>query len=178
MNQKIAKISQRFGWLFKVLIVLYPVFVTCSWFGIVDMQKDYFVFSRLPVDVDIHTLRFPIKFSAFLIDMIPVIFTMLGFYYLIQLFNLYANNIIFSFKNILYIRKIALNFFMQVLANILIQPFLSIILTFDAPKGGHIISIGAGSPEISTLIIAGIAFLVSWIMEEGRKLEEESSLTV
>jgi hypothetical protein len=178
MSKKISKISSRFVLLFKILIVLYPVFVTCSWFNLIEMQKDYFSFSRLPVDVDISTLRFPIRLSAYLVNMIPVLFVMLGFYYLIQLFKLYARNIIFSFQNIFYIRKIALTLFLQVLAGILIQPFLSLILTFDAPKGGHTISIGAGSDEISSLIIAGIVLLISWIMEEGRRLEEESALTV
>lgn len=102
----------------------------------------------------------------------------MAFYYLIKLFQLYSKNIIFSTKNVFYIRKICFMLFLQVLAGLAVQPFISLILTMDAPPGGHIIGIGIGSDEVSNLIIAGIALLISWIMEEGRKLEEETILTV
>jgi hypothetical protein len=110
--------------------------------------------------------------------MIPTVITMMTFYYLVKLFQLYANNIIFSDQNVSYLRKIGLLFFYQVIASIVIQPIISMILTFDAAKGGHIISLSFGGEDVSRLVIAGIAILISWIMEEGRKLEEETALTV
>lgn len=175
---KISKISHRFSLVFKCLLVLYPFLVMAPWFGIIDQNNYINAALILPVDVKIATLRWGIKLPALLLEFIPAFCVMLSLYYLIKLFQLYANNIIFSYQNVFLIRKIASVLFLEVLLIILVQPFLSLILTMDAPKGGHIISIGAGSPEITTLIIAGIAWLVSWIMEEGRKLEEETALTV
>lgn len=175
---KISKISHRFSVLFKLLLGAYPFLVIAPWSGIIDQNNLISSSLRLPVDVKIATLRLGIKIPAILLEFVPAACVMLSLYYLIKLFQLYAQNIIFSNQNVLLIRKIASILFLEVLLGILIQPFLSLVLTMDAPKGGHMVAIGLGNSEISSLIIAGIALLVSWIMEEGRKLEEETALTV
>ena len=85
---------------------------------------------------------------------------------------------IFKLQNVMYTRKIGYTLLLQVLATLLIQPIVSLILTMDAPKGGHTIAIGLSGDEISNLVIGGIVVVISWIMEEGRKLQEETSLTI
>lgn len=175
---KIEVVAYRFSILFKILLVAYPIFVAAAWFGIIPFPKNLFSFSLLPVDIDFETLRPLLRFYGFLVLMVPMMITLLSFHYLIKLFQLYAKKIVFSHQNILLIRKIGLTVFLEFLADIIIQPILSVILTFDAPVGGHVISIGFGNHQLSSLIMAGIILLISWIMDEARRLEEETSLTV
>lgn len=186
----ISKISYRFSLLFKVLLVLYPLSIMAVWLGIIQVSKNATGFSiehfphvprvldLMPGVFDLNSIRLTLRLCAGLVDMIPTAAVMFSFYYLVKLFELYSKNIIFSYQNVQYIRKIGFALLFQVITTILIQPILSLILTFDAPKGGHIVTVSLGADSISNLMIAGIVILISWIMEEGRKLEEEKALTV
>jgi hypothetical protein len=46
------------------------------------------------------------------------------------------------------------------------------------PPGQRIVSIGFGSSEFMTLVVAGIIFVIAWVMDEGRIITEEQQLTV
>lgn len=175
---KINRISNGFRLLFQILFFMYPIFVIATWLGGITLPAQNISFARLPVDVDLHSLRFFIRFLACMVEMLPTAVVMMGFYYLVQLFKLYSQSNIFGLQNVILIKKIGVTLIAQVFASIITQPLLSLILTMDAPKGGHLISIGFGSDELSNLVIGGIVVLISWIMEEGRKLEEEKNLTI
>lgn len=175
---KIKNISYKFSLIFKILLIIYPCIQASIWLGFLPTMNGYFSGLHLPIPVNLEALRFQWRLLGFLVALVPTSIIMFGFYYLIKLFQLYVKGVVFAQQNIYYIRKIALMFLLQVVATIVIQPFLSLILTLDAAPGGHIISIGLRGEEISNLIIAGIVFLIAWIMEEARKLDEERALTV
>lgn len=177
---RLSKISRRFNWVFKGLLIIYPILVMATWLSGIQIPVQDFSFARLPVDVDIQSLRFGIRFWACVVEMIPTFVVMMGFYYLIKLFDLFSQNIIFDLKNVILIKKIGYTYLGQVIASLLTQPILSLVLTMDALPGtkGHVIAVGIGCDEVSNLIIGGIVVLISWIMEEGRKLEEEKALTI
>ncbi|MCP4221111.1 MAG: DUF2975 domain-containing protein [bacterium] len=46
------------------------------------------------------------------------------------------------------------------------------------PPGQRILRIGFGSDDITKLVIGLLIILVSWIMNEGRELQEEQQYTV
>lgn len=177
-QNKISQISRFFACTFKLLMFIYPIFIIAYWLNIISVPRGYFAVSRYLVDVDINTLSINLRLIACFIDMIETSVVLMSFNYLTKLFNLYSENIIFSYQNVHYIRKLGYTLLWQVVASLLAQPLLSVVLTFNAPPGQHMISLGIGNQEISTLLIGGIVILISWIMEEGRKLEEEKSLTV
>lgn len=176
---KINKISHRFNLLFKGLLILYPLMVISMWLFGFEIPIPYLSFMQLPpVGVDLHTLRFFLRFWGCVIALFPTMMIMLGFYYLIQLFKLYANNIIFGPENAKLIKYIGYTLLGQVIISLITQPILSVVLTLDAAPGHHMITVGIGANEISNMIIGGIVVLISWIMEEGRKLEEEKAFTI
>jgi len=176
---KITRTSNTINFIFKSLIILYPAVIICMWFGLIAIPSGFFTFSRLPIVVDFGALEPSIQLAGCAIQLLSAIATIMGFYYLSQLFTLYSKNIIFSLQNMLLIRKIGYTFVAQVLVSIMItQPVLSFVLTKDAIPGQRFISSGIGSDEISNLLIAGIVILISWIMAEGRKLADEQALTI
>lgn len=172
--KKINKVSYKFSFLFKLFLVLYPILGILSWYGVMD----FFAIVKLPLNVDINALRPSLKIYACLVDMIPTFFVVASFYYLSKLFKLYSKNIIFSPQNVLYIRKIGYMFILRFIASFIVQPVLSIILTCDAPIGNRLAVISFDNHDLSTIVIGGIIILVSWIMDEGRKLEEDRTLTI
>lgn len=175
---KIGRISYRFSLLFKVLFILYPLFTLAIWFGLITLPQGYCAILKLPQEIKLETVPLNLRIYAGLVHLIPTVVVMCSFYFLIKLFQLYAKNIMFSPQNVILIRKIGFTLLFQVIAGILIQPILTGILTSHAAKGERIVAIGFGSDDLSTLIIGGMVVLISWIMEEGRKLEEETTLTI
>ena len=174
---KIQKVSYRFSLIFKALIILYPLMVLAFWMQWISLPEGFFSVSRLPAG-KLEGTGLGIRSVGLLLDMIPTAFVMASFFYLIQLFHLFVKNIIFSEKNVFYIRKIGFMYLYHVVAAILTTPFLSFLLTFDAPKGSRMISLAIDGDNVSSLLIAGIVILISWIIEKGRNLEEETALTV
>lgn len=174
----ISKLSHKLVFLFKFLMILYPTMVVLMWCGIINIPFGYTAFSRLPIPVDFHTLAVNLRIEACMIQMIPTLLFTLSFYYLVQLFNLYEKNIIFGLKNTMLIRKIGYTLIAQAIAYFISQPLLSVILTRDAPTGKHLLVLSLGSYEVSNLIIGGVVVLISIIMAEGHKLEEEKALTI
>ena len=51
-------------------------------------------------------------------------------------------------------------------------------LTMHNPPGHHIVRVGLSSDNIIVLLIGIVVVLIAWVMEEGRKLQEEQRLTV
>ncbi len=176
--QKINKRSQTFSLLFKCLFILYPLFIITVWLGAISLPVGYFAISRMPIDMELHSIPLDLRIYACLVDMIPTVIVMLSFFYLAKLFQLYAKNIIFSHANVAYIRKLGIALLSQTITSILIQPILTIILTWDKPTGEHVAAMGFSGADMSYLVFAGIVIIISWVMEEGRKLEEERALTV
>jgi len=174
----ISKLSRKFGLLFKLLMVLYPVTVILMWCGMINIPPDYFAFSRLPISVDFGQLSAGLRLKACMLQMIPTMFVTLSLYYLVQLFKLYERGVIFGRENTVLIKSIGYTLIYQALAFFLSQPLLSLLLTMDAAPGQHVLVISIGSVEFSNLIIGGIVILISSIMVEGQKLEEEKALTI
>lgn len=174
----LSKLSHKFVFLFKLLMILYPTLVILMWCGIIDIPFGYTAFSRLPILVDIHELSIRLRLKACIVQMIPTIVVTLSFYYLVQLFKLYEKNVIFGQKNIVLIRNIGYTLIAQAIAFFISQPLLSLALTMDSAPGEHVLVIGIGSVEVSNLIIGGIVILISIIMAKGQKLQEEIALTV
>ena len=175
---KISKVSYRFSLLFKALIALYPLYVIGVWMGQIPTGYGLSAIARFPFDIQLDSVRLTLRSYACLVDMIPTAIVMCNFYFLVKLFQLYSENKIFSYQNVMYMRKIGYTLLLQVIAAFLIMPILSLIVTLDAPKNGHVIALSLGSDHIITFITGSIVILISWIMEEGRKLEEETIYTV
>ena len=118
------------------------------------------------------------KLLGFLISLIPTTFFTFAFFLLHRLFGLFEKLNFFSQESVLCIRKIGF----CLLIGQLVFPFyiglLSLALSFGNTPGSRFISLGFGTEQMTLTIVALIIILVSWIMNEGRKLQEEHAATV
>ena len=110
--------------------------------------------------------------------MIPAGVFMLGMWWLVRLFGLFSIGQIFTADTVRYIRNLGWTMAAGVVATPVHEALLSLVLTMHNPPGQHILSLSTESADLGELLTAGVIILVSWIMDEGRKLREADELTV
>ena len=171
----IRRTSRRFGLLAQVLVVLLPVLNLVFWVSFNVLPPDFL--AGLPVS-PVGSLPLPVLVAGFVASLLPVGVMVFGLLTLRTLFRLYEDGVIFSAANVRCFRRLGYAFIAWVLANIAYTPLLSVIITAVNPPGERALVVEVGSSELSALITGGIVLLIAWVMDEGRKLEDEQAHTV
>jgi hypothetical protein len=60
-----------------------------------------------------------------------------------------------------------------VVAETLSESLLSIVLTVANPPGQRMLTVGFSSRDFTTLVLGIAVLLISWAMDEGRRIAEE-----
>lgn len=181
---KIQKLSRFFKYVFWVIFFAWPICLAFIWFA--DQQHGLFAELGFTIKTFIPNNSLPIlvplslatKWQGFLLSLIPVGIGMLILYFFTRLFSCYERGEVFAMNSIRYIKKIGIWMFVDAAINPIYQIGMSIILTIHNPHGYREAALGFGSDYFRNLIIAGLVFLVAYIMQEALKLHEEQSLTV
>lgn len=135
--------------------------------------------SFIPDDLKVlHTLSPETKFLGFLISLIPTGISMFIFYFLIKLFGLYERGQIFSTPSVKYIRNIGITVLVGELVNPIYLALISAAMTWNNPAGERLSTISISGTNVAMVITAVLIILISWIMAEGHKLQEEQKYTV
>lgn len=180
--QKIQRVSTFFRITFQVIFVLLPLVFAYAWLQApqaIEFLDHMLVITTVPADLPIlHPLTGLTKFYGFLITMIPVSMVLLGLYFLIRLFRLYEQGIIFGVQNVHYIRNIGYALFASQLLNVVYDLLLSLALTWHNPPGQRLLAVSATGINLALLLTSLLVILISWIMAEAYKLQEEQQLTI
>lgn len=177
---RIQRISKRFRYLFTVLIFFIPLADFLFWLSFNYMPDSFLTpdgfLAGLPATAD-QDLSLLFLAFGFLISLIPVTVATYGMLTLSRLFRLYENAIVFTRDNVRLIRKLGYVIIAWVAANQLFTPLISAVITHGNP-GLPTITVSLNISDLSTLIMGSIVVLISWVMDEGRKLENEQMHTV
>ncbi len=65
-----------------------------------------------------------------------------------------------------------------VVANFVFVVLISLVLSFNKLPGERVMVAQLGVSDIGTLIIGAVIVLVSWVMKEASRLEDEQAHTV
>lgn len=175
-RERIQRASRRLGFLLLVIICLMPVINAVVWLFINRFPEiissrmlPYFVTLPLPASA---------RFMGFLVAMIPTGVAMVGAYYLMRLFRLYERGQIFGPANVRCFRILSRVLIWWFVAGIVHKSLLSLALTLHNPPGQRMITLEIGSPDLTALLLGAILAVIAWVMEEGRKLQEDQDLTV
>ncbi len=181
--KKIVRVSRLLKWVAIGVCASLPLLEAGYWMtGGYPFLDPFFKFSALPsfgervlLWSDLNELQ---KFLAFLINFIPLSFSMLSLAYLSQLFASFERLSFFEKKNVRIMKKAG---WALVWGQILF-PFyialLSLTLTCRNPIGERNISIAFGPDQLEILAIGLSILLVSWVFEEAVKIREEQEATV
>jgi len=55
---------------------------------------------------------------------------------------------------------------------------LSVILTMGKPPGQRLLVVGLDSGDFTGVFVGVVVLIISWVMDEGRKIEEDQALII
>lgn len=177
---KIQRISRTLQKIFQFFLIALPLFSIIFWFFL-PIPNPLSISTRFfPKASDIvNTLDMTTRFLGFTVSLIPLGIEMFCIYCLIRLFNLFERGKIFTAQNVQYIRYIGI----AMLVGEIVKPFYeavtTLIMHYHNPRGHEMLHVSLFSgDEISYILISIIILLISWVMIEACKLQEEHAYTV
>lgn len=182
---KIKKFSRFFRILFQFFFILLPIIYIGFWGGYSFWHANFpnwfgfFSTYFIPHSVEIlHQVSGKEAFYAFLAGILPTAVIMFLLFFLIKLFKLYEQGEIFSRSNVKVIRNIGIMMLIEQFVGLIHEPLMGLILTIHNPPGHRLASVSFDNYNVNYIITAVMIILVSWIMNEAAKLQEEQKLTV
>lgn len=178
----ITKPSRRFAILFRVLFYIHPVILfvfwmsfdptdTTGWLGF----KTLSILSENGPVPDIDTWQ---RIACFGVAMLPGAAIMYVYLALSRLFGLYGRGVFFGKENVSCYRSIAYGLIAQQFLFVVEETVQTLLLTIRNPEGQRMLSVGFDDANVSLIVVGLMIILISRIMDEGRKIQEEQSLTV
>ncbi len=184
-NLKIKRVSRILRYLTIFYLCLVPILTAIFW--ICDGQTIHPLLNihLWPEGFIADSLLTPIpmmatstKIFAFLVSLIPNAFSVLALYFLAKLFRLFEEMEFFSQHSVGTLRRIGFSLLAGQLTFPIYTALLSLTLTLSNPPGQRVIAVSFGTAEFNWTALALVIILISWIMDEGRKLQEEQAATV
>ena len=175
-QERIRRASHRLRRLLLIVACAIPAVNALVWIYINHLPK--IIYSHmLPYFVQI-PLPASARIMGFMVTMLPTAVGISGAYYLMRLFHLYEQGQIFRLPNVQCFKKLSRVLIWWFAVGIIHRSILSVALTLHNPPGQRIVTLGIGSPDLTALLLGGILAVIAWVMEEGRKLQEDQDLTV
>jgi hypothetical protein len=175
-TQRLMAVSRKIRLTCKWLIFCLPVLCALYW---TFFNRIYHMgpLPPLPVRVD-HDLPGLTRFLAFVVDLIPMGVIIYGLGKLEGLFGLYEKGRIFTAQNVAYFRSLGRTLIVWVGFDVVRNSLLSMVLTLDNPPGQRVITVGLGSADFTAIFVGIVVLIISWVMDEGRKIQEDQALIV
>lgn len=178
-NQKrIKKISKFFHLTFSVLLGVVPLYYVIYWSFINIFPETLVTVNVLPSPLIPNILSIKFQLIGFLISLLPLSALIYGIINMRELFSFYKEGVIFSFKHVKIFNRTSKALISWVFLSILYESAKSVLFSMGNPPGQRTVSIGFSSTEITTIVVAGIVFVIAWVMDEGRIITEEQQLTI
>ncbi|MCJ2164577.1 MULTISPECIES: DUF2975 domain-containing protein [unclassified Pseudodesulfovibrio] len=189
MKNRIQSLSRVIRSILVVVLIASPLIVGLIWLSggeilMGDAQSGMtfqFLGDDLLTDGEL-ALTVPLPWEARIlglsVTMIPVGIGMIATWWLICLFGCFARGEVFTQSSVSYISRTGWTMVASVVTLPIYQLLLSWVLTMHNQPGERLLSISLDLNDLEKIITAAIIILVSWIMEEGRKLRENDDLTV
>ena len=177
---RLSKILQTCFWIWFAMM---PTICILYWYtnGLASLKPIY-DFNLIPITSDaikpIAEMNISTRIMGMFVSLLPVIIDMLAIYSVIRLFRHFAKNEYFTAGTVFWIQRAALFLLLNQLIYPVYTGLLSLVLTIQNPPGQRMISFALGDQQLTLTIVALTILLISWIMEEGRKINEDLEGTV
>lgn len=187
----IQKASSYLSLFLKFLIIFLPIYTVIQWIFIhVDLHTNpllgFFGCIQNSVEtpeglVTLSRVQWNslLKFMGFSADLLGKLPFLISLYYLIQIFQNYKTNKIFTYQNAQLYRKLGFIYLIDALIiKSLSNTLLVFAVTMTNPPGHRYISVSFGTPNLASLFYGSLVIIISWVMLEAFKMQEEQELIV
>ncbi|MCG8641653.1 MAG: DUF2975 domain-containing protein [Desulfobacterales bacterium] len=175
---KIKTVSKIFHLIISGLILILPLYYTLYWAFINHLPATLITVNTNATSSATHPLSIQLQAIGFVVSLFPLSALTYGLLNIRKLFSFYKKGVIFSYEHVNIFKKTSKALLFWVFFSIVYESAKSVLFTLGNPPGQRVFSVGISSPEITILVVAGIVFVIAWVMDEGRILTEESRLTV
>lgn len=177
-----TKPSRRLAFMLRVIFYAYPFALLGLWLLFNPTETDNWMNAKLigsVIDVNrIAELRTWQRVACFGASMLTGGVTMYVLHSLHRLFRTYSQGIIFGPETVACYRAIGYGLIIQQLLSLPEQALQSLILSWYNPAGQRFIALGADEADISLVVVGIMVIIISRIMDEGRKIQEEQQYTI
>lgn len=189
MKNRIQSLSKVIRTILIAVLIISPLILGVIWLSggeiMIDNNQSGMTFEFLGDDFLMEAdlaptlpLSWDTRIFGLAVSMIPVGVGLLAIWWLICLFGCFSRGEVFTQSTVRYISRTGWTMVASVAAVPVYQLLLSLVLTMHNQPGERMLAMSFDLDELEKLITAAIIILVSWIMEEGRKLRENDDLTV
>jgi hypothetical protein len=175
-RERIQRVSKKLHYLLLIILWIMPAVTALVWLFINRLPETMYR-NMLPYFVSV-PLPASARLMGFAVVMIPTGVAMFGLFYVMKLFQLYEQGQIFQLANVRCFRNLSRVLIWWFIAGIIHKSLLSVALTLHNPPGQRMLTLELGSPDLTALLVGVILAVISWVMEEGRKLQEDQDLTI
>ncbi len=182
---KIKRVSRILRYLTILYLCLGPICTAMFWINNGQPISSFFQIDIWPEGLIAEDILKPIvslsplnKMLAFLVTLIPNLFSVLALYFLARLFRRFEQMEFFSQSTVGNLRKIGFSLLAGQIAHPFYTALISLVLTVSNPPGQRLIAVAFGAKEFSWTALSLVIILASWIMDEGRKIQEEQAATI
>lgn len=177
---KIQRVSLFLRVIFQIAFVVWPILLIMYWsFAQYLIPNFMHIISLIPSGLEIlHPITTTDAFFGILIGLLPSAIIMTILYFLIKLFKLYEQGKIFTVLNVKYIKNVGITMLIGQVVNFIYEALISFALTFHNPAGHKVAVVTFGNADLYNIFTAIMVIVISWIMAEGCKLQEENQYTV
>jgi hypothetical protein len=176
-TERITKVSRRFRLICIGLIFILPLLGALFWIFFNQLYAMAGPMIPLPVRL-YHDLTAKTRFFAFLVDLLPLGVTLYGLTRLRNLFRLYEEGSIFTEATVNCFRSLGRTLIAWVACDVISNTLLSIVLTIGNSPGRRMITVGLNSGECTGLFVGAVVLIISWVMDEARKMQDEQALII
>ncbi|HEY1406490.1 MAG TPA: DUF2975 domain-containing protein [Spirochaetota bacterium] len=174
---RIKSVSRFIRIIFVVIIVIIPITISLYWIFYNNLP--------LPMKISAPNSSFimedlePInRILCFAAGLIPIAVQIGILVTLARLFHLYEKGEILSARNVQCFKRLGQLIIARAIAGILYTPLISLALSITNPPGQRQLSLGLTSEIIGTFLVGTVILVVSWVMDEGRAINDEQKLVI
>lgn len=175
---KIQKFSKTLHLLLSVLLVVIPFIDVLYWSCINHLPERLITVNVRAEPLIPYDLSAQWRVAGFLASLFPLAALLYGILNLRKLFSYYGQGRIFSLEHVSIFRNTAKALLLWVFFSILYEGVKSILFSLGAGPGNRVVTLGVSSSEVMILVVGSIVWIIAWVMDEGRLLNEECELTV
>ncbi len=175
---RIQKVSTAVHVLISVLLVVIPLYYGMYWAFINDLPETLITVNTPHTPLAPSRMPILLQIAGFCACLLPLSALTWGLIHIRKIFSLYKEGVIFSFEHVRLFKNTAKALLLWVFLSIVYESVKSILFSAGNPPGTRVVTVGFGTAEITTIVVAFVVFVIAWVMDEGRLLAEETELTV
>ncbi len=178
---KIRRMSIFLKYMFWLVLVLIPISEVFGWLYL-DGTGEFFLspegLGDFFMEPEVEGIGDNGRFLGLAASLPLILLDMFSMWQMTKLFTLYSAGKIFTVENTLCFSRAAWAFLLSELVAPFVQAGATAAATMHNAVGERVISVGIDDADLGNVLVACVVLAISWVMDEGRKLNEEAELTV